>query len=77
MLVPPGTGHCPAGNAFQQGGYANTKPPRAIQAARVEAVELVPHRLHLPCRRLKWDVELTDEPGRSELDPHVGIKVLR
>src|SRR6187551_1022311 len=35
-------------------------------SVRVEAVELVPHRLHLPCRRLKWDVELTDEPGRSE-----------
>src|SRR5215204_3804683 len=28
-------GHCPAGSAVWQGGYADTKPPRAIQAGQL------------------------------------------
>src|SRR5215208_7008648 len=28
-------GHCPAGSAVWQGGYTDTKPPRAIQAGQL------------------------------------------
>jgi len=43
---------------------------------RLEAVDVVPHRLRVACRRLDWDVELANKPGGRELDPYIAVKLL-
>ena len=51
-------------------------PAFPLQALAAQAVDLVPHRLRVPCRRLDWDVELANKPGGRELDMYIAIKLL-